>query len=188
MSNVQDFFIKPIEDFFNRSYPEAQKQEIEKRLEKLKPETLISLYDAGVEVWKRLPLLAEVIEVQKKAYTTPEFSSPRSENYRLTSAEIAQVMCGSIGLEAFRDGWWWPLYQHLCTNAKSTFIDRVAVDILKADAKSQWTDERVESAIEKNQDPKMRASFASIWEKMKERRARCYLDFAPENRHSKQTA
>ena len=185
MSNLQEFFITPIEDYFARPFPEAQKTEITKRLSRLKTNEMIALYDAGIEQWKRLPILAEIMETNKKLQVGPEYSSPRSDKSRLTDAEVAKVMEGTIGTEAFENDWWWELYQHLTYRAKSTYVDFDMVAALKSESLKRYSDETMEAKISQIPSGPMRESFQKIWDRMRSQRAEVYQNYAPENRFHK---
>lgn len=64
---------------------------------------------------------ANTLEVAKK----PE---------RLTKAQVDDVMQGSLGAIAYREGYWWQLFEFLSMRATDTFVTDKQLEIIKAEA------------------------------------------------------
>lgn len=96
---------------------------------------------------EKRPTIAKLIKACQDAkssltQTTSEAEKPK----RLTKSQVDEVMLGSLGAIAYREGYWWQLFEFLSMQATDTFVNENQLEIIKEQA-SRANDKELERKV-----------------------------------------
>lgn len=118
---------------------------------------------------EKRPTMAKVMRACYDARTQLTPSERKAEKPKqLTAAQVDEVMRGTLGAIAYREGYWWQLYEFLTLKAKDTFVTGDQLATIKDEA-SRANDSELARKVTSSPDV-FRETFTRFYETLMRRK------------------